>query len=65
MGNKNHPIVVRTLDVGGDKELPYLDLPVEDNPFLGVRAIRMSLRNPQVFLTQLRAVLRAGEGFNS
>jgi phosphoenolpyruvate-protein phosphotransferase len=63
-GDIKKPVVVRTLDVGGDKDLPYLDLPVEDNPFLGVRAIRMSLRNPQVFLTQLRAVLRAGEGLN-
>jgi len=63
-GKKDRPVIVRTLDVGGDKDLPYLDLPVEENPFLGVRAIRMSLRNPNVFLTQLRAILRAGEDLN-
>jgi phosphoenolpyruvate-protein phosphotransferase/dihydroxyacetone kinase phosphotransfer subunit len=57
------PIIVRTLDVGGDKDLPYLDLPVEANPFLGVRAIRLSLRNPEVFVSQLRAVLRAGHEY--
>ncbi len=62
-GNAQRPIVVRTLDVGGDKELPYLPLPAEANPFLGVRAIRLSLRRPDLFLTQLRAVLRAGEAF--
>ncbi len=54
------PIIVRTLDVGGDKELPYLNLAPEANPFLGVRAIRVSLRNPQLFTPQLRAILRAG-----
>jgi len=54
------PIIVRTLDVGGDKELPYLDLAPEANPFLGVRAIRISLRNPDLFNPQLRAILRAG-----
>jgi phosphoenolpyruvate-protein phosphotransferase/dihydroxyacetone kinase phosphotransfer subunit len=63
-GNAQRPIVVRTLDVGGDKELPYLPLPAEANPFLGVRAIRLSLRSPDLFLTQLRAVLRAGEAFH-
>ncbi|MGB6422943.1 MAG: putative PEP-binding protein, partial [Anaerolineales bacterium] len=62
-GGAERPIILRTLDVGGDKELPYLTLPAEDNPFLGVRAIRLSLANPDLFLTQLRAVLRAGEGF--
>jgi multiphosphoryl transfer protein len=54
------PVVVRTLDVGGDKPLPYIDLPPEANPFLGVRAIRMSLQHPEIFQTQLRAILRAG-----
>jgi multiphosphoryl transfer protein len=54
-----HPVTVRTLDVGGDKEVPYIKLPHEANPFLGVRAIRMSLRNPDLFLAQLRAILRA------
>jgi len=58
MGNR--PIIVRTLDVGGDKELPYLHLAPEANPFLGVRAIRISLRNPELFNPQLRAILRAG-----
>jgi multiphosphoryl transfer protein len=58
------PVIVRTLDVGGDKELPYIDLPEEANPFLGVRAIRLSLRNPELFRTQLRAILRAGARAN-
>jgi phosphoenolpyruvate-protein phosphotransferase/dihydroxyacetone kinase phosphotransfer subunit len=62
-GNAQRPIVVRTLDVGGDKELPYLPLAAEANPFLGVRAIRLSLRRPDLFQTQLRAILRAGEAF--
>lgn len=53
------PVTVRTLDVGGDKEVPYIKLPPEPNPFLGVRAIRMSLRNPDLFFAQLRAILRA------
>ncbi len=57
MGEK--PVVVRTLDVGGDKELPYLDLPKELNPFLGFRAIRFCLENEHVFRPQLRALLRA------
>ncbi|WP_246202518.1 phosphoenolpyruvate--protein phosphotransferase [Virgibacillus doumboii] len=53
------PVVVRTLDIGGDKELSYLDLPDELNPFLGFRAIRFCLENENVFRTQLRALLRA------
>lgn len=53
------PVTVRTLDVGGDKEVPYIKLPPEPNPFLGVRAIRMSLRNTDLFVQQLRAILRA------
>ncbi len=53
------PVVVRTLDIGGDKELNYLDLPNELNPFLGFRAIRFCLENEQVFRPQLRALLRA------
>ncbi|MBU0278479.1 phosphoenolpyruvate--protein phosphotransferase [Gemella sp. zg-1178] len=57
MGDK--PVVVRTLDIGGDKELPYLDLPKEMNPFLGYRAIRLCLDNTDLFRTQLRALLRA------
>lgn len=53
------PVVVRTLDIGGDKELPYLDLPKEMNPFLGFRAIRLCLEREDIFRTQLRALLRA------
>lgn len=53
------PVVVRTMDIGGDKELPYLDLPDEMNPFLGYRAIRISLEEDEIFRTQLRALLRA------
>jgi phosphoenolpyruvate-protein phosphotransferase len=56
------PLIVRTLDVGGDKQLPYLDVGPELNPFLGVRAIRLSLRRPDIFQPQLRAILRAGVG---
>ena len=52
-------VVVRTMDIGGDKELPYLDLPEEMNPFLGYRAIRISLDQTDMFKTQLRALLRA------
>lgn len=55
----NKPVVVRTLDIGGDKELPYLDLPKELNPFLGFRAIRLCLEMQDMFRTQLRALLRA------
>lgn len=53
------PVVIRTLDIGGDKELPYLDLPEEMNPFLGFRAIRLCLEKDDMFRTQLRALLRA------
>ncbi|MEK3781847.1 phosphoenolpyruvate--protein phosphotransferase [Paenibacillus sp. FSL R5-0810] len=53
------PVVVRTLDIGGDKELPYLDLPKEMNPFLGFRAVRLCLDRQDIFRTQLRALLRA------
>lgn len=53
------PVVIRTLDIGGDKDLPYLQLPKEDNPFLGQRALRFCLANPELFRTQLRALLRA------
>lgn len=57
MGDK--PVVVRTLDIGGDKQLPYLNLPEEMNPFLGFRAIRLCLEEKTIFRTQLRALLRA------
>lgn len=53
------PVVIRTLDIGGDKDLPYADLPEEENPFLGHRAIRFCLANPDIFKVQLRALLRA------
>jgi phosphotransferase system enzyme I (PtsI) len=58
-GMDGKPVVVRTMDIGGDKELPYLDLPDEMNPFLGYRAIRVSLDQDEIFRTQLRALLRA------
>lgn len=53
------PLIIRTLDVGGDKPLPYLDLGEEANPFLGWRAIRFCLERPDIFMPQLRAILRA------
>jgi phosphoenolpyruvate-protein phosphotransferase (PTS system enzyme I) len=58
-GMEGKPVVVRTLDIGGDKELPYLELPKELNPFLGFRAIRLCLEEQEIFRTQLRALLRA------
>lgn len=56
------PVIVRTMDIGGDKPPSYLHFPNEMNPFLGWRAIRISLDRPELFKTQLRAILRAGEG---
>jgi phosphotransferase system enzyme I (PtsI) len=53
------PVIIRTLDVGGDKEIPYFNLEKEDNPFLGYRAIRICLDDTELFKTQLRAILRA------
>jgi len=53
------PVVIRTLDIGGDKVLPYLPLPQEMNPFLGVRAVRLCFEKPELFRTQIRALLRA------
>lgn len=58
-GMEGKPVVVRTMDIGGDKELPYLQLPHELNPFLGYRAIRICLDRDDMFRTQLRALLRA------
>lgn len=57
----NNPVVLRTLDAGGDKPLPFLTAEREDNPFLGVRGLRLSLKNADVFETQVRAALRAAE----
>ncbi len=58
-GMEGKQVVIRTLDIGGDKELSYLDLPKEMNPFLGYRAIRLCLEETDLFRTQLRALLRA------
>jgi phosphotransferase system enzyme I (PtsI) len=60
------PVILRSLelDVGGDKDIPYIDMPQEANPFLGVRAIRLCLSRPDIFKPQLRAALRAGYGNN-
>ncbi len=56
---KGKPLIIRTLDIGGDKEIPYMGLKKEDNPFMGFRAIRYCLKNREIFKTQLRAILRA------
>jgi len=58
-GMKEKLSIIRTLDAGGDKDIPYLNLEKEDNPFLGYRAIRLCLGQPEVFKIQLRAILRA------
>ncbi|MFM7426088.1 MAG: phosphoenolpyruvate--protein phosphotransferase [Elainella sp.] len=55
------PLIVRTLDIGGDKAIPYLKLPAEANPFLGLRGIRLCLQYPELFKTQLRAIFRAAQ----
>ena len=56
---KDQPVIIRTLDVGGDKEIPYLHLTKEDNPFMGYRAVRYCLNNPDQYKVQLTALLRA------
>jgi len=53
------PVTIRLLDIGGDKPIPYLPMPAEDNPFLGVRALRLAADRPEIFVTQLRACYRA------
>ena len=58
MGGK--PVIIRTMDIGGDKNIPYLNMSKEENPFLGYRAIRYCLKEPENFVTQIRALLRAG-----
>lgn len=60
-GLQGRPLVVRTLDVGGDKPLPYWPIAAEDNPFLGVRGVRLTLQRPQVMEDQLRALLQAAD----
>ncbi len=62
-GLGGRPLIIRTLDVGGDKPLPYLDLGAEANPFLGWRAIRLCLAKPDLFKAQLRAIVRAAADF--
>lgn len=59
MGLEGKPIIIRTLDVGGDKEIPYLGLQKEENPFLGYRAVRFCLDKQEIYRSQLRALLRA------
>lgn len=59
LASKGKPVIVRTIDIGGDKHLPYFNLPVELNPFLGYRAIRVCLDRKDLFITQLKAILRA------
>ena len=58
-GMKGRPVVIRTLDIGGDKKLDYLSIPEEENPFLGYRAIRLCLDRQEIFKVQLRAILRS------
>jgi phosphoenolpyruvate-protein phosphotransferase len=60
----SQPVVLRTLDIGGDKAIPYLGLPAEANSFLGVRGLRLCLRRPDLFKPQLRAALRTSIGHN-
>ena len=57
--SRNVPVTIRTIDIGGDKHLPYFNLPPEQNPFLGYRAIRICLDRKDIFITQLKAILRA------
>jgi phosphoenolpyruvate-protein phosphotransferase len=61
---QSKPIVVRTLDIGGDKPAPYLHMPKEDNPFLGLRGVRLTLRYQELFENQLRALFLAGVGYD-
>lgn len=58
-GMAGRPVIFRTMDIGGDKQVPYLGLAKEDNPFLGYRALRICLQEPELFIAQIRAILRA------
>lgn len=60
----SHPVTIRTLDIGGDKQLDYFPIS-EDNPFLGWRGVRVTLDHPEIFLVQLRAIFRGSVGFNN
>ncbi|MGQ1910145.1 phosphoenolpyruvate--protein phosphotransferase [Marinifilum sp. RC60d5] len=64
MSMKGYSVCIRTLDVGGDKPIPYLDIPEENNPFLGLRGIRYCLQNTELFKTQLRAICRLSANYN-
>ncbi len=64
-GAQGRPTVIRTIDVGGDKEIPSLPQEQEENPFLGLRGIRWCLKHQEIFMTQLRALLRAGVAENT
>ncbi len=57
---QNKPLVIRTIDIGGDKDIPYMGLEKEENPYMGCRAVRYCLKHPSVFKAQIRAILRAG-----
>ncbi|MDD3147036.1 MAG: phosphoenolpyruvate--protein phosphotransferase, partial [Candidatus Riflebacteria bacterium] len=61
---KDRPVIIRTLDVGGDKPLSYLPIPKEENPFLGERGIRVCLNRPEILITQLRAILRVSQQYD-
>jgi phosphotransferase system enzyme I (PtsI) len=61
---ESRPVIARTLDIGGDKEVPYIEMEPEENPFLGVRAIRLGLEQPELLMMQLRSLLRASPGHN-
>jgi phosphocarrier protein FPr len=61
---QGHPVIIRTLDAGGDKPLRYLDIPKEENPFLGERGVRFCMARPELFRAQLRALLRAATAEN-
>ena len=61
---EGRPLIIRTLDIGGDKQIDYLDIGKEDNPFLGYRAIRYCLDHPEIFMPQISAILRAGADGN-